>query len=89
MRASIDEWPDAVSVAHGPNGRHWVFVGIPRGLLTKVARDSDSVNSLQGLFLLNEIHDVTVSRDSLVDVNTPDLLPGASSSVSERHGDSV
>jgi len=44
-------------------------------MAAKISRDAESVNSLQGLYILNAINDVAVNPDSLVDVNTRDLLP--------------
>lgn len=75
LRDATKAKSDAISVACGSHGRHWVFAAIPPDLAGKVSRDAESVNSLQSLYLLNEIHDVPVSSHSLVDVNTPELLP--------------
>ena len=75
LRDATESHPDSVSVAFGPNGRHWVFAAVPSGMVAKIARDAESVNSLQGLYILNAINDVAVDPDSLVDVNTRDLLP--------------
>ena len=76
LRDCAKSHPNSISVASGPNGRHWVFASIPYGLAAKISRDAESVNSLQSLYLLNEIHDVAVMPESLIDVNTRSLLPG-------------
>ena len=75
LRDAAEFHPHSVSVACGADGRHWVFAAVPSGMAAKISRDAESVNSLQGLYILNAINDVAVNPDSLVDVNTRDLLP--------------
>ena len=40
-----------------------------------MVRDSESVSSLQSLYLLNPVLYVDIEADALLDVNTPSLMP--------------
>ena len=71
--------PQSVSVAQRGRRRHWVFVGIPKNLLGKIANDARSVSSLHSLYLVNEVIDAEVSADAVLDVNSIDLLPTSTS----------
>jgi molybdopterin-guanine dinucleotide biosynthesis protein A len=71
--------PESVSVAQRGGRRHWVFVGIPKKLLSKIVGDAHSVSSLQSLYLVNEVVEVEVSADAVLDVNSISLLPTSTS----------
>lgn len=75
VRASAAEAQPSVVVARRGERAHWTLAAIPRGLAPKVVRDSESVSSLQSLYLLNPVLYVDIEADALLDVNTPSLMP--------------
>ena len=66
-----------IVVASASGRDHWVLGGIPRTLLDAVVKNAPSVNSVQVLLRLCPLERFNVPIEQLLDVNTPDLRPGA------------
>lgn len=67
-----------VVVARNGDKSHWVLGGIPRELLQRIIDGGESVEAVQSLLRLCPLDYVEVPPGELLDVNTPDLLPGSS-----------
>lgn len=65
----------AAVVARHDASPHWVLNAVPRELLSRLADNAASVNSLQSLFNLMPLRFVDFPAQVVLDVNTPELLP--------------
>lgn len=67
-----------VVVARDGDNSHWVLGGIPWELHRRIIDGGESVEAVQSLLRLCPLDYVEIPSRELLDVNTPDLLPGSS-----------